>query len=366
VRRPSFWERFKPRRGPRDSIRKALLRGASWSGKEANHFFLNLAGQQFKDISAVAGLDDIADGRSFGIFDYDRDGWLDFAVTNKNEPRIELFRNGIGRLSDQGFVALRFVGGNTSAQPSEWSNRGGYGARVTLQVGDRALLREHRCGEGFAAQNSATLHVGIGQSPSAERLSVTWPSGQLQELADVPSGSLVTVYENPTQSPTGEAFVVSPYLPEGPATLPGPSLQAEAAPSLHLGALQTLAELPAAPRLRLVTTLATWCLPCRREVPVLTALRDRFDATELGLYGVAIDPEDGPEKLAQWNDELDPPYAMLPVSAEERTGVQRMVAEQLGSEGVPATLVLDADGRILHAQWGPPTVSTLRRLLEAS
>lgn len=363
MRRPPFWQKLKPRRRPRDSIRKALLRGASWSGKEANHFFLNLEGRQFKDVSAVAGLDDLADGRSFAVFDFDRDGWLDFALTNKNEPRIELFRNGIGRLADQGFVGVRFVGGNTRSQPSAWSNRGGYGARISVQVGDRTLVREHRCGEGFAAQNSATMHIGLGASLVAERLTVTWPSGRVQELEEATTGSLVTVYENPQDSPTGESFVFASYSPERPVSLPGPAAAPEAAPRLALAGLGASS---VSPRLRLVTTLATWCLPCRREVPVLSALSNRFDAAELGLYGVAIDPEDGPEALQQWETELDPPYAMLSLSAEERTGIQRLVAEQLGSEGVPATLILDPEGRLLHAQWGPPTVSTLRRLLEAS
>jgi len=35
----------------------------------------------------------------------------------------------------------------------------------------------------------------------------------------------------------------------------------------------------------------------------------------------------------------------------------------LSSEGLPATVVTDAAGHVLHTQWGVPTVSTLRWLI---
>jgi len=73
------------------------------------------------------------------------------------------------------------------------------------------LLREHRAGEGFSAQNSATLIVGLGAHLRADAVRVRWPSGRVQHLAEVAAGSLLTAYENSQRSPTGEAFVVVPY-----------------------------------------------------------------------------------------------------------------------------------------------------------
>ena len=75
-------------------------------------------------------------------------------------------------------IAVRFVGGNHRARPGTGtSNRDGYGARVEVVVDGTTLLREHRCGEGLAAQNSATMLVGIGAHPAAESVTVRWPSG---------------------------------------------------------------------------------------------------------------------------------------------------------------------------------------------
>jgi hypothetical protein len=40
-----------------------------------------------------------------------------------------------------------------------------------------------------------------------------------------------------------------------------------------------------------------------------------------------------------------------------------MVTGALKAEGVPATLVTDAEGNVLLLQWGPPTASQLHELL---
>ena len=71
-----------------------LIPGVSHSGHERNRLFLNRAGEQFVDVSGVSGLDDAADGRSFALLDFDRDGWLDIAVVNANAPLLRLYRNG--------------------------------------------------------------------------------------------------------------------------------------------------------------------------------------------------------------------------------------------------------------------------------
>ena len=55
--------------------------------------------------------------------------------------------------------------------------------------------REHRCGEGFASQNSRTLLIGIGEHEVAEQIRIRWPSGRSTELGEVAAGSLVTVFE---------------------------------------------------------------------------------------------------------------------------------------------------------------------------
>jgi len=83
-----------PPTAPGEERSPSIEEGVSFSGHERNHLFLN-RGDRFVEASAISGLDDIADSRAFGILDFDRDGWSDFAVVNANSPLFELFRNEI-------------------------------------------------------------------------------------------------------------------------------------------------------------------------------------------------------------------------------------------------------------------------------
>jgi hypothetical protein len=188
---------------------------SSFSGYERNHLFVNQGGKAFVDLSGVSGLDTLGDSRSFAVLDYNRDGWPDIALVNANAPLFELFRNELGgsqMAAGHKVLALRFVGGNQRAQPDpDRSCRDGYGAVVTVELGDKRLVREHRCGEGFAAQNSSTLLIGIGDHPAASRVSVRWPSGHVQHVDNVAAGTLLTAYEDPLQAPDKKSFYRETY-----------------------------------------------------------------------------------------------------------------------------------------------------------
>ena len=139
----------------------------SLSGHERNKLFLNQSGTAFSDMSGISGLDNEADGRGFALLDYNRDGRQDIALVNANAPLFNLYRNAI---ADHGnVIAVRFVGSNQIAVAAQSkTNRDGYGGWVILELPDGTTIkREHRCGEGFAAQNSATMLIGIGNADAA-------------------------------------------------------------------------------------------------------------------------------------------------------------------------------------------------------
>ncbi|MDP6609258.1 MAG: ASPIC/UnbV domain-containing protein [Vicinamibacterales bacterium] len=332
----------------------------SQSGRERNHLFLGQNGRRFVDLSRVSGLDHPGDARSFVLFDYDRDGWQDIAAINSNAPALLLYHNEIGQNRDGAdgyFLGVRLVGGNSTAVASEeWSSRDGYGAGVAFGLEELTLRREHRAGEGLSAQNSATMLVGLGEEATARSLRVRWPSGREQETAEVPAGSLVTVYEDVSQSPSGEAFVVEPYVrtPDAPKV----ARPAAAAPMLP----RLWNDSDTQPRLRVFTTLATWCPTCRTELPQYVRLREAFGSEAVGLYGVPIDPEDTADKLQRWTDTYEPAYAMLDTLAPDQLDAIRMLTRET-FDAIPTTFVTDTDGRILVTTAGVPTVSDLKRQL---
>ena len=345
-----------------------------FSGHERDHLFVNAGGgKQFTDVAGVSGVDSDSDGRAGALFDYDRDGYLDLAISSNNAPLLQLFRNNLGddgrRADPSGpaggrFVAFRFVGGNKTSTPQKGlTNRDGYGTRVLVHLPDGAVLhRELHCGEGFAAQNSRILHVGVGANASIPKIEVRWPSGQTQTIERVTAGQIVKVFEVPAESPDGSGFECSPYRP---------STVAAREPSARAGArLEVLTRAGSEPAddgplpLRVATTMATWCASCKENMPRVAALKSAFAPGEIELIGLPVDPEDTPEKLREYEAKQKPAYAILAdLSADEKASVKRTVLGALEWDPLPATVVTDRTGNVLWATEGVPNVSEVKRLV---
>ena len=281
-------------------------------------------------------------------------------VVSANTPLLQLFRNRIGETfgAQHEALALRFVGANRSSVPKPGaSNRDGYGVRVEVRVDETVLVHEHRAGEGLASQNSATILVGLGARGGADGILVRWPSGRVQERTEgVPAWSLVTVYEDPSESPDGSGFAVEPYRVAGT-----PPIEKGREP---VRLPSELAQRPQPSALQLWTTMASWCKVCRGELPQVALLRNTFSKDELALYGVPVDQDDDAGVLSAYRRENEPAYELLePLSSETRSEIGTLVRDQIWIDALPATLVTDPSGRVFHVQVGLPSVSDVRHWL---
>jgi len=346
----------------------------SLSGNERNHLFLNRSGDAFEDISALSGLDTPSDGRGFVLLDYDHDGWQDIALVNANEPLLNLYHNEIGRLPSSlespgetgGMIALRFVGGNRSPGASELGCRDGFGAMVTVSLDGTTLKREHRCGEGFATQNSATMILGIGARSEAAAVTVRWPSGKQVSTRNVRAGTLLTVYENPADAVGGRPFVSGPYTParEPRDTKAGARVRGPEFPLTGLKPDTAAADSPT--KLHVYTTMATWCRACVDHVPEMRLLESTLRADDVKFIGVPVDEEDDAGKLRAFLERWKPPYRLLvDLPATDRQAVTAFLAKLTRTEkpGVPTTIVTDRSGAVLLVGSGVPSVSVIRKLL---
>ena len=344
----------------------------SFSGHERNCLFINRDGKAFHDLSLLSGLDNLADGRTFVYWDYDHDGWQDIALVNANTPLLNLYRNSLGQVGPNGrtagnFIALRYVGGNRSAMPDpELSCRDGYGAKIEVDLGHTRLKREYRCGEGFCAQNSDTMIVGIGQSTLALSVTVRWPSGKTFVSQNVPRGRLLTAFENLEESADGSGFDVTDYVsPQHKSPVPTVA-------SVTTQGVRKRVKLPGAAAqsndgrapagLRVYTTMATWCKSCQDHLPQLVSLRSAFSPEQLQVYGVPIDPQDTPSQLKQYMTTFQPAYRLLlDLTNQQRSHFQGLLLEELGFEALPSTIVTDEEGHLLQSMSSIPTVSQLRK-----
>lgn len=91
-------------------------------------------------------------------------------------------------------------------------------------------------------------------------------------------------------------------------------------------------------KVTVVNFWASWCFPCRYEMPRLEALHERF--SDRGLAVVAIAVDDGMPPARAFRDKGGFSLPML----FDATGVSKRAFHV---DGVPETYVVDADGRLL-------------------
>jgi hypothetical protein len=143
-------------------------------------------GGRFEDVTQASGPGARAAhssrGAAFG--DYDNDGDLDVLVMNMNEPP-SLLRNDVAGAN--GWLSLTLAGTR--------SNRLGLGAEVSVTAAGRRQVQVVRSQSSYYSHDDLRLHFGLGAAPRADEVVVTWPSGIVDRLKDVPARSRLTVRE---------------------------------------------------------------------------------------------------------------------------------------------------------------------------
>ncbi len=141
-----------------------------------------------------------------------------------------------------------------------------------------------------------------------------------------------------------------PDLADCPGSTGLPAIGAEALPQLTLPCLDasggelTLGEAPGVPLV--VNLWATWCGPCRDELPLLGQLYAATGREELLVAGVVT--RDGPGVAAEFVVDLGIEF---PSGIDENGDLY--VAK--GLRGLPGTFFVTADGGIAHAELAPIT-----------
>jgi thiol-disulfide isomerase/thioredoxin len=107
----------------------------------------------------------------------------------------------------------------------------------------------------------------------------------------------------------------------------------------------------------LLNIWATWCVPCREEMPTLDRLQAKLGGPDFEVVALSID-RGGPFVVSTFYSEIGIRALRIYV---DKTGD---AATDLGVVGLPATLLIDREGReigrkIGPAEWDSPEVVTL-------
>jgi thiol-disulfide isomerase/thioredoxin len=112
----------------------------------------------------------------------------------------------------------------------------------------------------------------------------------------------------------------------------------------------------------LLNLWATWCGPCRKEMPTLDRLQSQLGGADFEVVALSID-RGGQAVVKSFFDEIGVQRLAIYVDATAEAGTK------LGILGVPTTLLLDGAGREIGrvtgpAEWdSPEVIETIRRYL---
>ena len=96
---------------------------------------------------------------------------------------------------------------------------------------------------------------------------------------------------------------------------------------------------------------ATWCGPCRQEMPLLDAMYKKYKAMGFTLIGVNVEPDS--KAAAEF-------LKKLPVSFPVAFDAESKVSQLYNVQGMPSTVIVDRKGnaRVLHKGYRPGDENT--------
>lgn len=162
---------------------------------DSNMLYHNNGDGTFTNVTETMNVGDPWITRGFAMADYDNDGDLDFLVPMTDSivgtHNVKLYKNEVAngnwlKVNTHGTV----------------SNKDGFGARVTVVIGNRRLIREVDGGSSFASHHSSIVHFGLGNITSIDSLIIHWPSGYVNSMTNVNVNQTIDFTEVPVITST--------------------------------------------------------------------------------------------------------------------------------------------------------------------
>jgi thiol-disulfide isomerase/thioredoxin len=102
---------------------------------------------------------------------------------------------------------------------------------------------------------------------------------------------------------------------------------------------------------------ATWCAPCREEIPALMKIQKKYAAKGVQLTGIAID---NVAKVREYAEEMRIDYILL-IGGSETLGMSQNLGNRVGV--LPFTVLLDRAGNVAYTHAGALTQAQLEAVL---
>ena len=108
---------------------------------------------------------------------------------------------------------------------------------------------------------------------------------------------------------------------------------------------------------RVINFWATWCAPCREEMPILSKLATKYAANNLQIVGIAVDSVSNVRKFSE-ESKID--YPLL-VGGFELIDLTRKLGNKAGA--LPYTVILDGNGHMVTTHLGAISETQLEKMI---
>jgi cytochrome c-type biogenesis protein len=102
---------------------------------------------------------------------------------------------------------------------------------------------------------------------------------------------------------------------------------------------------------------ATWCIPCRSEMPEFNAIQRDLGNRGLAVIGASVSPLDTPDVIRSFQRDVKQDYTIV-------RGAEEIGTQFRNGPGLPVTHVLDRDGRIRQTFFGPQSRETFESIIK--
>jgi peroxiredoxin len=132
------------------------------------------------------------------------------------------------------------------------------------------------------------------------------------------------------------ALVMSGLAATATAAAPGFTLPSRSGGTLSLSELKG--------QVVMVNFWATWCGPCRQEMPLLEQIQRKYESLGFTVVGVNVEPDSA--EAQKWLAQAAP--VTFPILFDR----ENKVAAEFGVDGMPSTVFIDRTGAVRYVHRG--------------
>ncbi|HLK04449.1 MAG TPA: CRTAC1 family protein [Candidatus Acidoferrum sp.] len=123
-------------------------------------------------------------GRAIATADFLNDGALGIVTNNRGDYPMLLRNDGAAA---NHWLEILLIGTK--------SNRDGIGASLKLTAEGVTRVEQAKGGMGYMSASDPRIHFGLGKRAKIDQLEITWPSGQIDRLKNIPVDKIIAVKE---------------------------------------------------------------------------------------------------------------------------------------------------------------------------